>query len=192
MLAVAVLVAVLAYSQWTYWESFTEKQRVVAQSAFPIVGKQAPDFSLPALGGGYASLSDYAGRPLVINFWATWCKICKKAFPLFETFSNDYGDRIAFLSICSGTTVEKAVEIAQEYAVSFSILYDEGKRIARAYQPQEATVRREITAFPFTVFVDQNGVVVHAKVGNFASLEDMLSQMVAAEFPIDQTSPSIP
>ena len=192
MVAIAVLVAVLAYSQWTYWESFTEKQRVVAQSAFPIVGKRAPDFSLPALAGGYVSLSDYAGRPLVINFWATWCKICKKAFPLFETFSNDYGGRIAFLSICSGTSREKAMEITQEYAVSFPVLYDEGKRISRTYQPQEVTVRREITAFPFTVFVDQNGVVVYAKVGNFASLEDMLSQMVAVEFPIEQASPRIP
>lgn len=185
IIAIAALIAVLSYSQWTYWESVTEKQRVIEQSAFPIVGESAPAFSLPSFEGGYMSLSGYAGRPLVINFWATWCKICKKAFPLFETFSNDYGNRVAFLSICSGTTVEKGMEIAQEYAVSFPILYDEEKRIARAYQPQEATVRREITAFPFTVFIDQDGTVVYAKVGNFASLEDMLLQMAAVEFPIE-------
>ena len=185
ILGIAFLVATLAYSQWTYWESFTEKQRLIAQSAFPIVGKQAPTFSLPGIDGENVSLSDYAGRPLVINFWATWCKVCKKAFPLFETFHHERRDRIAFLSICSGTSLEQAMKIAQEYAVSFPVLYDEGKQIARAYQPQETTVKREITAFPFTVFIDQAGVVVYAKVGNFSSLEALLEQMRALGFFVD-------
>lgn len=185
IIAIAALVAVLAFSQWTYWESVTEKQRVIAQSAFPIVGQPAPNFHLPLLGGGTGTLADYQGRPVIINFWTTSCKVCKKLFPLLNSFDRDYGEQIAVLSVCSGGTLGKAIEVARDYGLTFPSLYDAEKEVVRAYQPQEQTVRREITAFPFTVFIDESGIVIYAKVGTFTSIEDLLEVIRTLGMEID-------
>ena len=185
-IGIAVLVLFFGYSQWTYFESLIEKQRVIKTSAFPIVGQQAPGFSLYSIEGKTSSLSDYLGQPLVIDFWTTWYGVCKEEFPLFEEFHHSYGDRIAFLSICSGASLQKTIEIAQEYSLTFPILYDEGKVVARAYQPQEENIKRQITAFPFTVFIDPEGIVVYAKAGVFTTLEDLVNLMRELEFPVDE------
>jgi len=184
-IAIAALVLFLAYAQWGYLESLTEKQRLIATSKFPIVSEPAPDFSLPTLDGGIGSLNDYMGQPLIIDFWTTWRGVCKKEFPFFEEFYTTYGDHVGFLSICSGNSPQKAAELVREYSLTFPVLYDEGKVTARTYQPQEETVKREITAFPFTVFIDSEGVVVYAKAAMFTTLEDLLDLVRRLDFPID-------
>jgi peroxiredoxin len=185
LIGIAALVLFLGYTQWTYFDSLTEKQQLIATSNFPIVGEPAPDFSLPSLDGGSKSLSDYAGRPLVIDFWTTWCAICKKEFPLFEEFHRLYGERIPFLAVCSGRSREEAAALIEDGGYTFPVLYDEEKSIARAYQPQEESVKREITAFPFTVFIDASGTVVYAKAGVFTNMEDLLQLLRKLEFPVD-------
>jgi len=185
LIGIAALVLFVGYTQWEYFDSLTEKQRLIATSNFPIVGEPAPDFSLPSLDGGSKSLGDYASRPLVIDFWTTWCGICKSEFPLFEEFHRAYGERVPLLTICSGTSREDAVEIIKEGGYTFPVLYDDGKSIARTYQPQEESVKREITAFPFTVFIDARGTVVYAKAGIFTSMDELLQLLQKLEFPLD-------
>lgn len=185
LIGIAALVLFVGYTQWEYFDSLTEKQRLIATSNFPIVGESAPDFSLPSLNGGSKSLGSYAGRPLVIDFWTTWCVICKKEFPLFEEFHHAYGERIPLLAICSGTSQEDAIALIEEGGYTFPVLYDDGKSIARAYQPQEESVKREITAFPFTVFIDASGTVVYAKAGIFTSMDELLQLLRKLEFPLD-------
>ena len=185
LIGIAVLVLFVGYTQWTYFDSLTEKQRLIATSNFPIVGETAPGFSLPSLDGGSKSLDNYAGRPLVIDFWTTWCGICKEEFPIFEEFHRAYGERIPLLAICSGTSQEDAVTLIEEGGYTFPVPYDDGKSIARAYQPQEESVKREITAFPFTVFIDASGTVVYAKAGIFTSMDELLQLLRKLEFPLD-------
>ncbi len=185
LIGIAVLVLFVGYTRWEYFDSLTEKQRLIATSNFPIVGEAAPDFSLPSLDGGSESLGNYAGRPLVIDFWTTWCGICKEEFPLFEEFHHAYGERIPLLVLCSGTSQEDAVALIEEGGYTFPVLYDDGKSIARAYQPQEESVKREITAFPFTVFIDASGTVVYAKAGILANMDELLQLRRKLEFPRD-------
>ena len=185
LIGIAALVLFVGYTQWEYFDSLTEKQRLIATSNFPIVGEPAPDFSLPSLDGGSESLGSYAGRPLVIDFWTTWCGICKEEFPIFEEFHRAYGERIPLLAICSGTSQEDAAALIEEGGYTFPVLYDHGKSIARAYQPQEESVKREITAFPFTVFIDASGTVVYAKAGIFTSMDELLQLLRKLEFPLD-------
>ena len=185
LIGIAALVLFVGHTQWEYFDSLTEKQRLIATSNFPIVGEPAPDFSLPSLDGGSESLGNYAGRPLVIDFWTTWCGICKEEFPIFEEFHHAYGERIPLLAICSGTSQEDAAALIEEGGYTFPVLYDDGKSIARAYQPQEESVKREITAFPFTVFIDASGTVVYAKAGIFTSMDELLQLLRKLEFPLD-------
>jgi peroxiredoxin len=185
LIGIAVLVLFVGYTQWDYLDSLSEKQRLIATSSFPIVGEPAPDFSLPLLDGGSQSLSDYSGRPLIIDFWTTWCGICKSEFPLFEEFHHAYGEQIPLLTMCSGTSQADATALIEEGGYTFPVLYDDGKSIARAYQPQEESVKREITAFPFTVFIDSSGTVVYAKAGIFTSMDELLQLLRRLEFPLD-------
>ncbi len=185
LIGIAALVLFVGYTRWEYFDSLTEKQRLIATSNFPIVGETAPDFSLPSLDGGSESLGSYAGRPLVIDFWTTWCGICKEEFPIFEEFHHAYGERIPLLAICSGTSQEDAIALIEEGGYTFPVLYDDGKSIARAYQPQEESVKREITVFPFTVFIDASGTVVYAKAGIFTNMDELLQLLQKLEFPLD-------
>ncbi len=185
LIAIASLVLFLGYTQWAYMNSLTAKERIIATSRFPIVGESAPGFSLPTLSQGQLSLSDYAGRPLVINFWTTWCGLCKQELPIFQAFQEQDSGRIAFLSICAGSSADEARALIAAGGYAFPVLYDADKTVARAYQPQGPTVRREITAFPFTVFVDADRTVVYARAGVFSSLGDLVDRLRTVEFPVN-------
>jgi cytochrome c biogenesis protein CcmG, thiol:disulfide interchange protein DsbE len=65
------------------------------------IGEQAPDFELPALdGGGTVRLSDFRGQPVVLNFWASYCKPCRDEFPLFkQTLAQHAGDDLAVVGV---------------------------------------------------------------------------------------------
>jgi peroxiredoxin len=187
IVATALALAAVGYSRWSYLSSLSEAERLGATSDHPIVGRPAPGFSLPDLSGGAGGLASGAGRPAIVDFWTTWCGLCIKEFPVFQEFYRTYGSSIVFLSVCSGSSTEKAAELVAENGVTFPVLYDEGKVVARAYQPPEKNARREVTAFPFTVFVDSHGKVVYAKAGIFRSLDELVSLLRRLGFPVDAT-----
>ena len=57
----------------------------------------APDFTVQTMDGGDVKLSDFFGKPVIINFWATWCGPCKVELPAFQAAYEEYGDEIVFL-----------------------------------------------------------------------------------------------
>lgn len=142
---------------------------------FPIVGAQAPSFDLPDLAGVEHSLDEYLGRPIVINFWTTWCGACKYEFPVLQQFDKKYSDQVQLVTICAGTSEQEALDTLEEKGVSFLVLYDEKETISMAYQPPRPRDKRRIVAFPFSVFVDENGMVVYARIGIFVDLDKMVS-----------------
>ncbi|HDL85328.1 MAG TPA: TlpA family protein disulfide reductase, partial [Candidatus Acetothermia bacterium] len=127
---------------------------------FPIVGSQAPDFSLPDLSGATYPLSDYIGHPIVINFWTTWCGACTYEFPVLEQFKQEYADQVSLITICAGNSQDEARAAVEKKGVDFLVLYDEAEIISKAYQPPRPHDKRRIVAFPFSVFIDETGKVV--------------------------------
>jgi len=183
-IAIAALVLAIGVSQWAYMSRLTEKERIIANSRFPIVGEPAPPFSLPGLSGGQTSLAGLLGRPLVINFWATWCTLCEKEMPVFQELQEREDGQLAVLSICSGSSPEAARAVIEAGGYTFPVLYDANRAVANAYQPAEPGATRQVTAFPFTVFVDADGTVVYARTGIFTSLDGLLDRLRAVEFPV--------
>src|SRR5690606_8064840 len=68
-------------------------------SEHPLRGAPAPDFRLPARGGASASLSDHAGKVVLVDFWATWCEPCKVSFPEYQALLARYDGRVVVIGI---------------------------------------------------------------------------------------------
>jgi thiol-disulfide isomerase/thioredoxin len=115
-------------------------------------GKQAPDFTLKGLDGKTLSLSSFRGRPVVLNFWATWCGPCKVEMPWFEEFSKKYADRgLVVLGVANDDASPAAIKrVADKIAVTYPIFLKDG-HVVKAYGGLEY--------LPETFYIDPQGNV---------------------------------
>ncbi len=122
--------------------------------------EQAPDFKVYNDSGDEVLFSDFKGKPVIINFWATWCGVCTTEFPHFENAYKKYGDKVQFmmLNMTEGgyETEEKARSFIEKNGYTFPVYYDKNL---------EASVKYYISAIPVTVFVDENGNIVTKRIG---------------------------
>lgn len=122
----------------------------------PKVGSAAPDFVLPGLEGGEFRLSDYRGRPVLINFWGTYCPPCVAEMPLIQQYHDLYKDQgLVVLGINENDPVVTARAFVRQLDLSFPILMDRDK-VRKAYG---------VTAYPATFFINGDGIVVEIREG---------------------------
>jgi thiol-disulfide isomerase/thioredoxin len=122
-------------------------------------GKAAPAFTLTTLEGKKVSLSDYKGRAVLVNFWATWCGPCKIEMPWFEEFEKQYAAQgFEILGVADDVDAGKdaIAKVAQKTGVTYPILLADGK-VEKAYGG--------IDVLPMSFYVDRNGVVVEQTAG---------------------------
>jgi cytochrome c biogenesis protein CcmG/thiol:disulfide interchange protein DsbE len=132
-----------------------------------IEGDDAPDFTLPLLGGGETTLSDYRGKVVLINIWATWCEPCREEMPYIENQYQNLKDRpFEILAISEDKRGEEDVgPFVQEFGLSFPILLDENKDIGELYQTSK---------FPESFIIDKDGIIVSHVVGGLGSQDFQL------------------
>ncbi len=110
------------------------------------------DFELPDMQGKMRKLSDFRGKVVFLNFWATWCKPCEEEMPsmqaLYENLNN-FPFEIVAVSVDKDPP-EKVAEFAKQYGITFTILHDRKGKIKETYKT---------TGVPETFIIDQNGVV---------------------------------
>lgn len=116
---------------------------------------KAPDFTVMDADGNPVSLSDFAGKPIVINFWATWCGYCKEEMPFYEKSYQENKDDIVFLMINATDgqreTKEKAEAYMQEHGYTFPVYYDYNG---------DAIYNYNATGLPTSVFIDKDGNIL--------------------------------
>lgn len=124
-----------------------------------MLGKMAPDFTLKDLSGKKVSLSDFKGRPVLVNFWATWCGPCKVEMPWFEQFHKQYaaeGLEILGLTDDADAGNDVIAKTAQKTGATYPILLTDGK-VQTAYGG--------LDVLPMSFYVDRNGIVVEETAG---------------------------
>jgi thiol-disulfide isomerase/thioredoxin len=120
---------------------------------------RVPDLKLPDLSGQETSLRGFLGRPLIINFWATWCAPCRREMPLLQQLHQAY--RAEGLTIV-GIAVDFRSAVAdyvRRRAIDYPLLIGEDQGLAAAEQFGMQTV------LPFSVFADAQGRIIALKIG---------------------------
>ena len=119
-------------------------------------GVQAPDFTGELIDGTSITLSELQGKPVIINFWATWCGPCVKEMPAFERLKDDFGDKIGIIAVNCGDDAGTVKDFVEENGYTFPVVLDEEYSISMLYPTN---------SIPYTVVVDAEGKVTHISTG---------------------------
>ena len=122
---------------------------------------QATDIEFELLDGGTATLGDYLDRPVVLNFFASWCTPCKAEMPALESVHQQRPD-IAFVGLAVNDTMTRAREIAADTEVTYATGLDPDSAIGDAY---------EILGMPTTLFIAPDGEVVYQHTGGLTAAQ---------------------
>ena len=158
----------------TETENVVEYQTTAAAGS-TMVDSQARDFTMQDADGNEVKLSDFSGKPVVLNFWASWCPPCRAEMPDFEEMYKEYGDRINFIFVNltdgSRETKETADKFIAEQGFSFPIYYDVNGEGSDAY---------DLYYIPDTYFIDGSGNVTGAAVGGIdkATMQKYIEELV--------------
>lgn len=141
---------------------------------------EVKDFSLRDLDGELLKFSDYLGKgPVVLDFWATWCKPCIKVLPKIQEMYEEFGDEgLVVLGINQDgpRSLSKVGPFSNSLGLTFPVLLDEDQDVVRKYQ---------VSGFPTTILLDKDGHVVETlrgyRPGDEEKLKEKIIEMLEGE-----------
>ena len=194
-LVVVVLVVGISLMLWAGWHNLRERRLALQKAqenhivlapgaanqaagsdadAPQLRGKPAPAFTLVTLDGKKISLADYKGRPVLINFWATWCVPCKLEMPWFAEFRTKYqGQGFEILGVAEDDAgKDEIAKSAKKLGATYPILLTDGK-IANNYGG--------VDVLPMSFYVDSKGVVQEqtSGLGSKDEIEANIKKLIA-------------
>ncbi|OAZ59853.1 TlpA family protein disulfide reductase [Bacillus siamensis] len=156
-LGVLLLIGLLVYAGWNIYSAQTSPKEGTEE------GMKAPDFTLDTLSGKSSSLSDYKGKKVLLNFWATWCKPCRMEMPDMQELQKEYPD-IAVVAV-NFTSSEKNIQavksFADTYQLTFPILIDKSG----------INGDFNVLSYPTSYILDEKGTIQHIRVGTMTKKE---------------------
>jgi cytochrome c biogenesis protein CcmG/thiol:disulfide interchange protein DsbE len=138
----------------------------------PLVGKPAPEFTLKRAGTGEPiDLAAFRGKPVVLNFWATWCAPCWEEHPILNEASRTFGDRVQFLGVVFQDDEAKILGFLQQRGAAYPTVIDNRGKTAITYG---------VGGVPETFILDANGTIVAKHDGPISAeqLQSYLSEVL--------------
>lgn len=163
--AVVLVVGLLALGRWYGAGSSTHSSAQNIHQQANISGatqnqNQAPDFSLSKLGGGSITLAEYKGKkPVIVDFWASWCPNCRRDIPHLNSFYQKYKDQVEVIGINLQEDPSTVQNFVSSQGVSFPIALDPYGQASRAYGVQYTN---------YHVLIDKNSNVVRVIPGDIS------------------------
>lgn len=161
-----MLMVVLCLTGIAVYQSFTDSQKTAAVSLeeAPQLQFLAPSFQLQTLKGSEAEVGGPRNKPLLLNFWASWCGPCELEAPYLQQYYEKYKDEmdVYAVNVTAQDKVEQVKEFVETYHFSFPILMDKEGDVSELYR---------IRGIPTTYLIDRNGVIQDAF--NFVSPEEL-------------------
>ena len=137
-------------------------------SASATIKQTAPDFTYTDLATGKeVKLSDLRGKPVFLNFWATWCPPCVKELPLFAAKYPEYKDKIQFVAVSIDESIAEPKEFVQSKKIQLPFAHVEPAKVGTSYQ---------LEAIPTSVLIDSDGNIINKMVGGMN--ETMLTEFL--------------
>jgi cytochrome c biogenesis protein CcmG, thiol:disulfide interchange protein DsbE len=132
----------------------------------------APEFALERLGGGEVALADLRGRPVVVDFWATWCGPCEDSIPVLVEFQKKYAGRVQVLGISVDWEREAVAPFVEAHGMNYPVLFGD-ESLALDYGAP---------GFPALFVIDDQGRIAEAHVGvtTLPELEAALAPLLAS------------
>jgi thiol-disulfide isomerase/thioredoxin len=125
----------------------------------PQVGFQSPPFALETLDGDNFVLSELSGRPVIINFWASWCPPCKSEMPDFQQAANEYSETDLVITAINATkqdSIQNVRNFIEKEEITFSIPLDRSGSVSKFYN---------VHSLPTTYFIGRDGKVMNILIG---------------------------
>ncbi|MDA8124943.1 MAG: TlpA disulfide reductase family protein [Deltaproteobacteria bacterium] len=149
-------------------------RQALAASGKPIAlkaGVAAPDFTLKTPQGKSLSLKSFRGKPVLLNFWATWCGPCVEEMPFFQQLAKEWADRgLVVLGVNEGDGASKVTGFMQRYGLTFPMVLDPDQEVSRLYS---------VRFMPTSVLVDKDGIIQAVSFGGFESKEQLVAKMLS-------------
>lgn len=143
-LILALVIAGLLLTQGNANNELSSKSSLEAK-------EPSPNFTLELIDGGNFNFSDYKGKPILINFFASWCLPCREEMPALEKVAHEYGPKgVVFLGIAVDDTEEKMKDFIAKYGVTFPVGLDKTAAIQKSFG---------LYGIPTTYFIDKQGAI---------------------------------
>lgn len=156
----AVLILVIG-ATWTYASRVPLEQQPRNLPPQPAVGHPAPNFTLTTLAGEHFVLEQQRGRPLVLNFWATWCGPCQNELPALQAAAERYDGSVQIIGVDQAESAATVQEFVDRMGLTFPIPMDVEQDVAQRYN---------VKGLPTTFFIDSAGIIRHLWMGEMNSI----------------------
>ncbi len=143
-------------------------RKSISEGAGPEIGSPAPDFALKDLEGREVTLSQFRGKVVILDFWATWCGPCRMSMPILEKLQQNHPDTLKLLAINLGETPEEVREFLSQQKFHATVLFDSDSRIGSIYQS---------SSIPMQVVIDKKGIIRDIRIGFSSSLGGELNNL---------------